>query len=196
MLPAGIRQRVGPTRLLQPAAEVVELSAGGGDGERPRHMTTCCHMARVPTRQHVVQAGEAFDGLLHRVVALNRLFGAAGEALARPAGQTLARYLVLREAQNAPASVAELARRLRLTRQGVQRVADLLAGEGLVTYTDNPRHRRAKLVRPTDAGRAALEQIVDAQRAWAERLGPQIGHHKLEQANELLDEVLRVLEEN
>lgn len=150
----------------------------------------------VATRQHVVQAGEAFDGLLHRVVVLNRLFGAAGEQLARPAGQTLARYLVLREADNDPAPVAEIARRLRLTRQGVQRIADVLAADGLAEYVDNPRHQRAKLVQPTRAGRKALEQIIDAQREWAQRLGPQVGRDKLERANALLDEVLRVVEED
>lgn len=150
----------------------------------------------VATGQHVVQAGEAFDGLLHRVVALNRLFGAAGEQLARPAGQTLARYLVLRAAESDPAPVAEIARRLRLTRQAVQRIADVLAADGLAEYLDNPRHRRAKLVRPTRAGRKALEQIIGAQREWAQRLGPQVGLDKLEQTSALLDEVLRVVEED
>lgn len=133
-----------------------------------------------------------FDDLLHRVVALNKVFAVAGEALARPAGQTLARYLVLREAHADPASVAEIARRLRLARQGVQRVADALAADGLVVYVHNPRHRRAKLVKLTATGRAALSQIAAAQRTWTQHVGEQLGTDKLEQANTLLNDVLRV----
>jgi hypothetical protein len=45
---------------------------------------------------------------------------AGGEALAAPAGQTLDRWLVLEVVQDAPATVAEIARRLRLTRQGIR----------------------------------------------------------------------------
>ncbi len=40
-----------------------------------------------------------------------------------------------------------------LTRQSVQRIADLLVERGLAAYADNPAHRRAKLVTPTSAGR-------------------------------------------
>jgi len=148
----------------------------------------------IARRQQVVDPGEAFDGVLHRVVALNRLFGAAGEALARPAGQTLARYLVLREAQREGAPVADIARRLRLARQGVQRIADALAREGLVAYAENPRHRRAKLVTLTDHGRSALDQVAAAQRVWARQLGEQLGSDKLAQLNALLDDVLRITE--
>jgi DNA-binding MarR family transcriptional regulator len=148
----------------------------------------------VAGRQQVVDPGEAFDEMLHRVVALNRLFASAGEALARPTGQTLARYFVLREAQGEGAPVVEIARRLRLARQGVQRIADVLADEGLVAYAENPRHRRAKLVTLTDRGRAFLHAIAAAQRDWTRELGERLGSEKLEQLNALLDDVLRVVE--
>ena len=147
----------------------------------------------VAKRQHAVKAGEEFDALLHRVVALNKLFATAGEAMARPSGQTLARTLVLRQIEHEPASVADIARRLQLKRQSVQRVADLLADDGLLGYRENPRHRRAKLAHLTDAGRAALERVAADQRRWAEDLGQQIGTPVLEQVNRLLDEVLGVV---
>lgn len=144
----------------------------------------------VAERQDAVKAGEEFDALLHRVVDLNKLFAAAGEALARPAGQTLARALVMRQITDEPMPVAEIARQLRLKRQSVQRVADLLVDEGLLTFEENPRHRRAKLARLTATGRAALERIDAEQREWTQRLGRQVGVDRLEQANRLLDEVL------
>lgn len=140
-----------------------------------------------------VGPGEAFDALLHRVVDLNKLFAAAGEALARPAGQTLARTLVLRQIAGGPVPVAEIARRLRLRRQSVQRVADLLVDDGLVTFEPNPRHRRAKLARLTAAGRATVERVDAEQRAWAQALGARVGADRLAQANALLEEILRVM---
>ncbi|CAM5668213.1 winged helix-turn-helix transcriptional regulator [Streptomyces californicus] len=43
-----------------------------------------------------------------------------------------------------------------ITRQSVQRIADLLVERGLAEYTENPAHRRAKLLQVTDAGRRAV----------------------------------------
>ena len=114
--------------------------------------------------------------------------------LTRPTGQSFARYSVLREARQGDASVAEIARRLRVKRQGVQRLADALAADGLVAYADNPRHQRAKLVRPTDAGRTVLDEVAAAQRAWTQQLGRRIGRSKLQQADEILAVILAAVE--
>jgi DNA-binding MarR family transcriptional regulator len=133
--------------------------------------------------------------VLFQVIQLTRLFTAAGERLAKPAGQTLARWLVLAEVKDEPATVAEIARRLRLARQSVQRVADLLERDGLGAYEQNPRHRRAKLLRLTRNGRAALRKIETAQRAWADALGAQIGEQPLRAASTLLHDIIRAVEE-
>src|SRR6476646_6993728 len=114
-------------------------------------------MSTVPKRQHPVNieeastgartaAGDAFSGLVVRLFRLNGLVAAEGEALARPAGQTTARWQVLASVEDAPATVAQVARTLGLARQSVQRVADVLAAGGLVRYEDNPHHARARLV--------------------------------------------------
>ena len=105
----------------------------------------------VAGRQHVVNdgpsartpAGDALTDLVMQVVRLIRDFTAAGEALAKPAGQTLARWLVLEAVQDGPASVAQIARQMHLARQGVQRLADVLVRDGLAVYEPNPAHRRA-----------------------------------------------------
>jgi DNA-binding MarR family transcriptional regulator len=131
--------------------------------------------------------------LLGQVVGLTRRFTSAGEALARPAGQTLARWLVLEAVQDAPATVAQIARSLHLARQSVQRLADLLVRDGLAAYEDNPAHRRAKLVRLTPQGRSALRTIQTAQRAWADALGAEIGEEDLRQASVILDRVLQAV---
>ena len=157
----------------------------------------------VAVRQHVVNAGaqppsrtpagDAFTALLGQVIGLTRRFTTAGEALAKPAGQTLARWLVLETIQDKPATVAQIARTLHLARQGVQRLADVLVRDGLAVYQDNPAHRRAKLVRLTPEGRTALRSIQTAQAAWADALGARIGEEELRQASVLLDRVLQAV---
>src|SRR6476660_628987 len=82
-------------------------------------------------------AGEAFSGLVIRVLRLNGLLTAAGDALARPAGQTSARWQVLAMVERGAYTVAETARTLGLARQSVQRVADLLEADGLIAFNDN-----------------------------------------------------------
>src|SRR6266540_3075871 len=117
----------------------------------------------------------------------------AGEALARPAGQTLARWLVLETIQQAPATVAEIARRLGLARQSVQRVADVLVRDGYAAYEENPAHRRAKLLRVSAPGHTALRAIQTAQRAWSDALGAEVGEADLRRASVVLDRVSAAL---
>ena len=160
----------------------------------------------VPVGQHVVNAdegppsrttaGDAFTALLGQVLGLTRRFTLIGEGLARPAGQTLARWLVMEMVQDDPATVAQIARRLHLARQGVQRLADLLVRDGLAVYEENPAHRRAKLVRLTPSGRAALRTIQRAQAAWADTVGAELGEADLRQASILLDRVVHAISQD
>ena len=77
---------------------------------------------------------------------LNGQFMAVAEQLAEPAGLTATRWQVLGAILGEPLTVSDIARTMGITRQSVQRTADVLAAQGLVAYHDNPAHRRAKLV--------------------------------------------------
>jgi DNA-binding MarR family transcriptional regulator len=134
-------------------------------------------------------AGQALTDLILEVVRLAALFEARGEALARPSGQTLARWVALNAACEGEATVAEISRRFGFARQSVQRVADLLVEDGLAVYQDNPRHRRAKLLVPTKRGREVALEINTRQTAWADALGASIGEAELEQASASLEVV-------
>jgi len=123
-------------------------------------------------------AGGAFSEIVVEVFQLNGRLIDAGDSMAAPVGQTSARWQVLGVVAGGPASVAQVARTMGLTRQAVQRTADLLAADGLVQYTDNPHHRRAKLMTMTPKGRQALDYILQRQVRWANRIGEQ---HDLEQ---------------
>lgn len=123
-------------------------------------------------------AGEVFSEIVVEVFRLNGRLIATGDRITAPVDQTSARWQVLGVVAGGPASVAQVARTMGLTRQSVQRTADLLAADGLVRYTDNPHHRRAKLVTMTPEGQQALDYIQQRQARWANRIGEQ---HDLEQ---------------
>ena len=136
--------------------------------------------------------GDAFSEIVLEVFRLNGRLIDAGDSIAAPVGQTSARWQVLGVVAGGPASVAQVARAMGLTRQAVQRTADLLAADGLVQYTDNPHHRRAKLVTMTPKGRQALNYITQRQARWANRIG---GQHDLEEMRTAAT-VLRQLRES
>jgi len=64
-----------------------------------------------------------------------------------------------------PPTAAQIGRSLGHPRQVVQRAANRLAELGLVAFADNPDHKRASLIVPTEAGRAL--KATDHARAQA-----------------------------
>ncbi|MEP6834939.1 MAG: MarR family transcriptional regulator [Gemmatimonas sp.] len=138
-------------------------------------------------------AGDAISRLAFQILRLSADITAAGDELARPAGQTSARWQVLAAADHESSTVADIARALGLTRQSVQRVADLLANDKLVRYDDNPEHQRAKLVRLTAAGCSALQTIQHAQIEWANALAKKLNVADVQRATETLDEITVLL---
>ncbi|MEW1692531.1 MarR family winged helix-turn-helix transcriptional regulator [Streptomyces sp. NPDC091265] len=109
------------------------------------------------------------------VFRLNGQFLTVSEELTRPAGLTAARWQVLGAVLNEPLPVAGIARAMGMTRQGVQRTADLLVDKGLAEYVPNPAHRRAKLLRPTQEGHAAISRIGPGHAELAARLARELG---------------------
>lgn len=65
----------------------------------------------------------------------------------------------------APPTVAQIGRSLGHPRQVVQRAANRLAELGLMSFADNPDHKRASLIVATDAGHAL--KAADHERAQA-----------------------------
>ncbi len=113
---------------------------------------------------------------------LNGQFLALAEDGPRPAGLTAAWWQVLGAVLGKPLTVAGIAREMGITRQSVQRIADILADRGLAEYLPNPAHRRAKLLTPTEAGRAAIARIGPGHAAAAARLAKALGEQPLADA--------------
>jgi len=127
---------------------------------------------------------EVATQLILEVFRLNGALIAAGDALVADLGLSSARWQVLGAIalQETPAPVVRLAESMGLTRQSVQRVADDLAAEGLVTYAENPNHRRAKLVTLTRKGEALYAAASRRQTPWAENLTAGISTKEIESA--------------
>ena len=98
-----------------------------------------------------------------------------GEAIAKLAGQTQARWQVMSVATAGRLSVAMIARRLGLTRQCVQRVADEIVAEELASYQPNPDHQRSPLLILTDDGQKVLDTINDRSRERHLQLAAALG---------------------
>jgi DNA-binding MarR family transcriptional regulator len=88
-----------------------------------------------------------------------------GEDIARTVGQTQARWQVMSAASAERKSVPQIARRLGVTRQNVQRIADLLVEENWASFENNPDHRASPHLVLNNRGRAALDRLTKAAEA-------------------------------
>ncbi|WP_059017010.1 MarR family transcriptional regulator [Mycobacterium sp. M26] len=113
--------------------------------------------------------------LVADVFELAGLLRRTGEAVAAQEGQTQARWQLLSVLSEEPLTVPQAARRLGITRQGVQRVVNDLVAAGLVEFADNPDHRTSPLAQLTAPGRRILvaitEQAAHENRRLADALG-------------------------
>lgn len=139
-------------------------------------------------------AAAALTDVIIETFRLNGRLLEVAQGLAAEAGITAAWWQVLGAVLDEPRTVAEIGRRMGLTRQGVQRIADLLAERGLAEYRPNPAHRRAKLLACTEAGYWAVRRISLAQHPWAERVGGAIGADDLRDALATMRRLLAVLD--
>ena len=72
-----------------------------------------------------------------------------GTALAAALGQTQVEWQVIEAVGQSERTVPSIVRRMGMSRQDVQCVADLLKSNGLITYHRNPDHVWSPLLRLT-----------------------------------------------
>ena len=149
---------------------------------------------RWPEPEPITDAGAALTDVILATFRLNGRLMEVAQERAAEGGITAAWWQVLGGVLDEPRSVAEIGRRMGMTRQGVQRVADLLVDRGLAAYRPNPAHRRAKLLACTEAGYWAVRQISLAQVPWANRMGATIGADELRAALATLERLVAAIE--
>ena len=141
-------------------------------------------------------AGANFTRLILETFRLNGALIAAGDQLVGDLGLTSARWQVIGVLHDSPATVAEIARRMGLTRQNVQRIANCLAKDGFVTTSANPAHRRAKLYSLTPHGRTVMEEVVCRQAEWANKIADGVDSTEFAEAVSLMAVLKKRLEQN
>lgn len=114
--------------------------------------------------------------------------------MTRSIGQSSARWQVLGRAGYAPQTVAQMARDMGHARQSVQRIADVLAKEGLVAYKDNPADRRAKLLELTPQGLEVLTAIYALNETWSQHIMDKLDPQQLSQLADALEKIGDILE--
>jgi DNA-binding MarR family transcriptional regulator len=140
------------------------------------------------------EAGEVLTDLILTTFRLNGRLMDVAQDMAEKGGITAAWWQVLGGVLDKPRSVAEIGRLMGMTRQGVQRVADLLVAQQLAEYRPNPAHQRAKLLACTEAGYWAIRRIGLVQRPFADRIGAEVGADQLRAALTIMRHLVDVLE--
>jgi DNA-binding MarR family transcriptional regulator len=110
---------------------------------------------------------QSIDLLLRENLFLFFRARAIGDRMFARVGQTAGKVSLMRSVyEEGPQSVAQIARARPVARQGVQRMADELARDGLIEFAENPAHMRSRLVQLTPAGRKLLDSIEGGVALW------------------------------
>jgi DNA-binding MarR family transcriptional regulator len=156
-------------------------------------MTDICQSGKVLPMARATRTpeGDAATDVVLRTFRANGLFLAAGDRLAAEEGLTSARWQVLGAVMLAgrPLTVPQIARRMGLTRQSVQASVNRLLSDGLVEAEENPDHRRSRLIRLSELGRAKYAQLDRRQAGWINALAAGLKTPELSTAARILEEL-------
>ncbi|MGH1538466.1 MAG: MarR family winged helix-turn-helix transcriptional regulator [Gammaproteobacteria bacterium] len=137
------------------------------------------------------QEGELLTGLILETFRLNGSLLDAGNQITKPYGLTSARWQVMGaiDLEGRSITVSQIARRMGLTRQAVQRIVNDLVKLGMIEVKPNVDHKRASLVSISKSGAVAMDKINKAQIAWVNQLSDGLSERQLNQALRLLERV-------
>jgi DNA-binding MarR family transcriptional regulator len=160
-----------------------------------KKMTTHCqHGIEKMVKQ--TPEGQVFSDLIVNIFKLSGLLVAEGDRLTKGMGLTSARWKVLGALalSDKPMTVAQIARSMGQTRQGVQRIADVMAKEEIVHYQDNPHHKRAKLVLLTPKGKKIYSMLEEIQVPWANTVIADIDPKDMKTTLHVLHQIIQQLD--
>ena len=128
------------------------------------------------------QKGPVFTDIVLEVFKLGGLLVSEGDQMGSEYGITSARWKVLGALSLAgePQTVPQIARSMGLTRQAVQRLVDAMREDDLLSFQDNPGHKRAKLISLSEFGKTVYSKLDDKQAQWASKSALNINKAELE----------------
>lgn len=141
------------------------------------------------------KGGDAVTHMLLMTFRLNGAFLTAADRISAPSGLTGARWQVLGTVVIfGDMTVSQIARRMGLTRQSVQRLSNILAENGSIEFIDNPDDQRAKLMSATPAGREAIASLNERQIVWANATSDGFDEAEIFACVELMEKIADRLE--
>ena len=143
---------------------------------------------------------QTLTGALDKVLHLATLVNADLARFERESGLTTSRiHLLWVLGAAGPSTQASLAESLGVTPRNVTGLVDGLVASGHVSREPHPTDRRATLVTPTKAGRAAIRDLVESHEELADQLFGAVPARRLAAFVTTLDETItafaRLMEE-
>lgn len=137
------------------------------------------------------QNGEALTALILEIFRTNGQMLSAGNKLTQPHGLTSARWQVIGaiDEEGQALTVSQIARRMGLARQGVQRIVNDLEKVGLIESSPNIDHKRAPLFAISDEGEKVMAKVNKAQIEWVNALAEGLSVEGLKSALSLLQTI-------
>ena len=105
---------------------------------------------------------------LRLLACTNLIEGQVRSRLRRDFDITLPRFDLMAQLERVPQGMkmGELSKRMMVTGGNVTGITDQLVAEGLVVREDNPKDRRAYIVKLTPEGRRAFKKMAEAHAKW------------------------------
>lgn len=116
------------------------------------------------------ESGSKLTELILETFRLNGAIINAGDQLVKDLGLTSARWQVLGVITNESETVSGISRRMGISRQNVQKIANRLVKDGFIKFVENPNHLRAKLCVLTSFGKEIMEEVARRQAAWVNEI--------------------------
>lgn len=137
---------------------------------------------------------EAYTELILTILRFWSSVSRHGREITKPFGETPARWQVLGGIWREPMTVAQIARRMGLARQSVQRVANALVVEDLAAFHPNPDHKRSPLLSLTERGHEIIEGIDKVQIGWSNRVAKGLELQDLDVTVRTIRKVTKILD--
>ncbi len=135
--------------------------------------------------------GQALTQLILEIFRINGELLNAGNRITKPFGLTSARWQIMGaiDEEGQPLTVSQIARRMGLARQGVQRIINDVEKLGLVTGSMNIDHKRAPLFSLSGEGKKVMAKINAAQAEWVNALSKDLSAQQLTEIQNTLQSI-------
>jgi len=140
--------------------------------------------------------GKLFTGIVLEVFKLNGLLILEGDKLTNEQGLSSARWKILGAISMSliPLTVPQIARNMGQTRQAVQRLVNEMESDGLLSFKNNPHHKKAKLLVLTLEGMNTYEQLTQKQIPWANAIAGKVSDSELKLTASVLQKLIDAIE--